>query len=49
MEAYLDFRLHIAQGTSEDFPVSFRSFWDVNQASNLTGFRVARSLPPSTP
>lgn len=49
MEEYLDFRLHIAQGTSEDFPVAFRSFWDVNQASNLTGFRAARSLPPSTP
>ena len=47
MEEYLDCRLHIAQGTSEDFPVSFRSVWDVNQVSNLTGFRVARSLPPS--
>jgi formylglycine-generating enzyme required for sulfatase activity len=24
---------------------AFRSYWDVNQASNLTGFRVARSVP----
>jgi formylglycine-generating enzyme required for sulfatase activity len=24
---------------------AFRSYWDVNRASNLTGFRVARSVP----